>query len=130
MSFTENDRKLQPESGRSFPPSREATPFNESIASALKADFGSARSVVKHVARLTGANDRTVRNWFEGNNGPSGENLVSLMRHSDAVMDVVLLLSRRGRSARGVALLTLRDKLSDAVAAIDAIEAASRDLEG
>lgn len=27
------------------------------------------------VAMITDANERTVRNWFEGKNGPSGESL-------------------------------------------------------
>jgi len=128
MSFTENDRKLRSRIGRSFPgDGHDGLPFNETIAGALRADFGSAPSVVKHVARLTGANDRTVRNWFEGNNGPNGENLVRLMQHSDAVLDVTLVLSRRGRIARGAAIVALRDKLVAAVAAIDAMEVTPRD---
>jgi hypothetical protein len=124
MSFTENDRKLQTGIGKAFHARdrQDRPPFNETIAEALRADFGSAPSVVKHVARLTGANNRTVRNWFEGNNGPSGENLVRLMQHSDAVLDVVLVLARRSRMARGVAILSLRDKLVAAVVAIDDME--------
>ena len=47
------------------------------------------------VVQLTGANDRTVRNWFEAKNGPSGELLVALCRHSDEVLDTVLRLAGR-----------------------------------
>jgi hypothetical protein len=71
------------------------------------------------IARLTETNEPTVRNWFEGKNGPSGENLVSLMRHSDAVLDIALLLSGRDRIAAGVALVPLREQLVAAVAVID-----------
>jgi hypothetical protein len=51
----------------------------------------------------------------------------TMMRHSDAVLDVTLELSRRSRMARGVAIMVLRDKLVVAVAAIDALDAATRD---
>ncbi|MCW3101517.1 MAG: hypothetical protein JWL77_7135 [Chthonomonadaceae bacterium] len=129
MSFTENDRKLRTRIGKTFHggDDRDGMAFNQTIAGALRADFGSAPSVVKHVARLTGANDRTVRNWFEGNNGPSGENLARLMQHSDAVLEAVLAISHRSRIARGIAILSLRDKLVAAVAAIDAMEVTPRD---
>ena len=74
---------------------------------------------MKRVARLTAANERTVRNWFEGKNGPSGENLVSLMQHSDAVLDMALVRSGRDRIAAGVALVALREQHIAAVAIID-----------
>ena len=53
--------------------------FFEVIPSTLRAEFGSSTSSVKTVARLTRTNERAVRNWSDGKNGPSGENLVSLM---------------------------------------------------
>ncbi|MGZ6037864.1 MAG: hypothetical protein ACXWKR_04290 [Phenylobacterium sp.] len=122
MSFTENDRKFRSKIGKSFPSGDgyDSRPFALAIAGALKADFGSAPSAVKRVARLTTANERTVRNWFEGKNGPSGENLVSLMQHSDAVLGVALALSGRGQVAAGLAMVALRDQLVAAVAIIDA----------
>ena len=85
MSFTENDRKIQSESGKSFPTSNEhARPlFVKTIALALKEEFGGGPSAIKTAARLTRANERTVRNWFEAKNGPSGENLIPLLRYSD-----------------------------------------------
>jgi len=44
-----------------------------------------------------------VRNWFEGKNGPSGENLMALIRYSDAVLAMVLQLSGRRASFRPLA---------------------------
>ena len=95
-------------------------PFVEVVASALKADFGSAPSAVKQVARMTNANERAVRNWFDGKNGPSGENLVTLIEHSDAVFGIVLQLSGRKLFAAHMGLQDLRTRLIAVVAAIDA----------
>jgi hypothetical protein len=36
-----------------------------------------------------------VKYWFAGERGPSGEHLVSLARHSDAVLIALLALSDR-----------------------------------
>lgn len=78
MSFTENDRKVRSEIGKAFPSGGTAEPllpFVEAIARALRADFGSSPSTMKTVARMTGTNERTVKNWFDEKNGPTGENL-------------------------------------------------------
>jgi hypothetical protein len=40
--------------------------------------------------RWTRANERTVKNWISGTNGPSGEHLIEILRHSDLVFDRVL----------------------------------------
>jgi hypothetical protein len=45
--------------------------------------------------RWTGASERTVKNWFAGTNGPRGEHLLVLARHSDAVFDTLLELGGR-----------------------------------
>jgi hypothetical protein len=125
MSFTENDRKLRSKTGKSFPNGGryDGPPFVGAITEALKVDFGGGPSSVKRIARLTRTNERAVRNWFEGRNGPSGENLVSLMHHSDAVFGAVLALSRRDQLTAGLMLGGLREHLMAAVAAIDAVEA-------
>lgn len=124
MSFTENDRKFRSRFGKPFHDGGgyDGRPFAQAIAAALKADFGLAPSAVKRVARLTTANERTVRNWFEGKNGPSGENLVSLMKHSDSVLETALVLSGRGKIAVGLAMAGLREQLVAAVAMIDAAD--------
>lgn len=82
--------------------------------------FEAAPAAVKRVARMTQANERAVRNRFDGKNG---ENLVTLIQHSNAVFGVVLGLSQRSQFAIGVGLSDLRLHLIAAVAAIDAAQA-------
>ncbi|RHW18234.1 hypothetical protein D1610_07070 [Sphingomonas gilva] len=65
----------------------------EAIAEALRIEFGNTPSTIKTVARMTNTNERTVKNWFDAKNGPSGENLVILMHNSQEVLQAVLLLS-------------------------------------
>lgn len=62
-----------------------------------------------------------VRNWFEGKNSPSGENLVILMRHSDLVLRTMLSLADRQDLVLAIGLASLRRQLVDAVAAIDGL---------
>jgi len=96
MSFTENDRIFRSESGKTFPALPGASSsYLLSICAGLNRDFGGAPAAVKTVARLVGANERAVRNWFEGKNGPSGAHLIVLMRHSPAVLEAVLSLAGR-----------------------------------
>ncbi len=98
MSFSDEDRDFRADSGRKFPldPSADTeAAFASVIADALRRDFGAVPTRVKHIARLTGANPRTVKNWIQGQNGPSGAGLVVLMRHSDAVTEAVLALADR-----------------------------------
>lgn len=86
MSFQKDDRNIRLTN----------LEYETAIAAALRAAFGDSRSAIKVVARMTGANERAVRNWFEGRNGPSGSHLISLIRHSDPVLITVLSLSGRG----------------------------------
>jgi len=98
MSFSRMGRKVRAKDGKGFPidPGADtAATFALVIADALRRDFGTSPAKVKHIARLTGANVRTVQNWIYARNGPNGAGLVVLMRHSDAVMDAVLSLAGR-----------------------------------
>ena len=65
------------------------------IADALRHDLGTTHQAVKSVMRWTGASERTVKYWFAGTGGPSGEHLIALARHSDAVLAVILQLAGR-----------------------------------
>ena len=60
-----------------------------------------------------------MRNWLEGKNGPTGSNLVILMRQSDRVLGTVLELADRRDLGLAVGLTSLRARLIDAVAEID-----------
>ena len=95
-----------PKKGNSFPPShtrlksegnREANSkvFAAEVAAALNNELGETRAHIKIVAAWTGANERTVKNWFAGHYGPSGDHLVTLIRYSDAVLSAVLSMANR-----------------------------------
>jgi hypothetical protein len=85
--------------------------FPQKIASAMRREWGATPSARKEVGRITRANERAVRNWFEGRNGPSGENLMSLIRASDAVFETVLALSGRRSDLSAVHVPALRERL-------------------
>jgi hypothetical protein len=65
------------------------------IADALRRDFGETHAAVKIVVGQTNANERAVKNWFMAKNGPTGKNLVDLVRASDEVLKAVLIMSGR-----------------------------------
>jgi hypothetical protein len=118
MSFTKKDRKILSETGKTFP---EISPESlaSAVAIALRSEFGATPSAMKTVARLTHSNERAVRNWFEGKNGPSADNLVILMRHSNHILKTVLELADRPDLVLAVGLAGLREQLVDVLAAID-----------
>ena len=82
---------------------------------------GKLAAGVKIVASWTGANEKTVKNWFAGRYGPSGEHLVALARHSDEVLGTFLALA--GRQDLMVAM-----KLVAAEKAIEELLAAVREM--
>jgi hypothetical protein len=108
MSLTKNDRKHRSKSGNSFPTMTVPTgpKFVAAVADALRAEFGNSAGAAKRIGRLTASNERAGRNWLDGKNGPSAENLVALMSQSDHILRAVLDLA--GRSE-----LTLATDLSD-----------------
>ncbi len=111
MSFSTDDRKFRGENGNRFPidPAAETGALlAEVVAEALKVDFGNIPSRVKHLARLTGTNERTVHNWLLARNGPSGTALVVLMRHSDAVTEAVLSLADRSEQFKAAKLMKVK----------------------
>lgn len=103
MSRHKNDRKFQTKAGKGIPEgSRTANEslsrrevFTRVMAAALREEYGHTGSAIKTVAVVADANERAVRNWFEAKNGPSGMHLVSLIQHSDRVMEALLTLSGR-----------------------------------
>ena len=119
MSSTENVRKVQPKSGKPFPKEPRYDDFVAAIAAALKAEYEGKPGSVKAVGRLTHRNERAVRNWFEGRHGPSAENLVQLIRHSDHVLNAVLHLSGRTELAKAGELLRFREDLRGLLQSMD-----------
>ena len=70
----------------------------------------------------TGVGERTVKNWFAGKNGPNGKNLVELVRHSDEVLEVLLLMAGREDILAGKLLVYARDKLVEMLEIIDQLQ--------
>ena len=95
--------------------------FVEEIAAALKRSLGNSRAGVKTVAAWTGANEKTVKNWFSATYGPSGAHLIALARHSDEVLSTFLTMA--GREDLMVAI-----KLAAAEQAVEELLEAVRQL--
>lgn len=121
-----------PKKGKFFPyrnvhddrgSAQEKSSFAAEIAAALHRSLGSTRAGVKMVADWTGANEKTVKNWFSGRYGPSGEHLAVLVRHSDEVLNTFLVMA--GRQDLMVAI-----KLAAAEQAIMELLIAVRSLAG
>jgi pyruvate/2-oxoglutarate dehydrogenase complex dihydrolipoamide dehydrogenase (E3) component len=93
--------------------------FPKLIAHALQEEWGSSSSSRKIVSRITSANERAVKNWFEARNGPSGENLVELIRHSDAVFEAILVASGRRPYLQAIKLEAMEQPLRQLLEIID-----------
>lgn len=92
--------------------------FVEEIASALKRSLGDSRAGVKTVARWTGANEKTVKNWFSGTYGPSGVHLIALARHSDEVLCTFLAIAGREDLMVAIKLATAEEAIADLLDAV------------
>src|SRR5665213_1778801 len=88
-------RNMFPKTGRKLPAGDRAAPYASTIADALRADLGHSHQAIKTLMRWTRANERTAKNWLSGTNGPSGEHLLKIIRHSDLVFECVLSLIDR-----------------------------------
>lgn len=116
MSPPDKVRNLRAVSGKEFPR------FSEAIAGALRKEFGGTHAAIKTVVNLTGANERSVKNWFAARNGPSGEHLIVLTRHSDQVLETVLLLAERQDLITAKKLVDARQKLREILAILAEIQ--------
>ena len=69
--------------------------FAGEIAAALRRSAGTGGEGIKIVASWTGANEKTVKNWFSGRYGPRGEHLAVLVQRSDEVLSTFLVMAGR-----------------------------------
>src|SRR3954463_2395555 len=122
MSFAKDDRKNQPIHGKSLHSER----FSDAVARALHREFDQTHSAVKTVVALTGANERAVRNWFEAKNGPNGEFLIALCRHSDQVLETFLLLAGRTDHLRARKIARAKDILQEILGLLSELESEDR----
>ncbi|MFT3940310.1 hypothetical protein [Rhodopseudomonas sp.] len=90
---------MLPEKGRSLtsgiggegPPRR----YADIISLALKTELDDSRRTIKTVRRWTKASERSVKNWLSGSCGPDGDHLIALLIHSETVLQMLLIASRR-----------------------------------
>ena len=94
-------------------------PYAATAALALRDELGDSHRAIKVVMRWTGASERTVKNWFAATRGPTGEHLVSLVRHSDVVLDAFLRLTGREALMVAVNLADARSKLVEMLEIVD-----------
>jgi chloramphenicol 3-O-phosphotransferase len=108
-----------PKKGKVFPPSTGmpsgAISYATAIGQALRQELGGTNQAIKVLVRWTGANERTVKNWLTGRNGPSGEHLVALIRHSSIALNTVLYLADRKQAIVGEELAQTREMLVDMI---------------
>lgn len=104
-----------------------ASEYRHAISSALFKELGGAGRAAKDTARWTGASERTAKNWISGTYGPTGENLIELMRHSDTVLAVVLVLAGRDEERIARRLSLARNELAEVLNSLDAICGAGDD---
>lgn len=107
--------------GTVFPGAENLGSFPKAVAFALKNELGSTHQAVKIIMRWTGAGERTVKNWLAGTSAPSGEHLVDLIRHSNDVLEVFLILSGRHHLVAIQKIAAARNKLEETVEQIDAL---------
>src|SRR5215510_875847 len=122
MSLTTNDRKNRSIHGKTLHAER----FADAIARALHQEFDHTHAAVKTVVALTGANERAVRNWFEAKNGPNGEFLIALCRHSDQVLETFLLLAGRRDHLRARKLARAKETLREILEMLSDLESEDR----
>src|SRR5947208_1580029 len=118
MSFSKDDRKNQSIHGKSLHAER----FSEAIARALHREFDQTHSAIKTVVALTGANERAVRNWFDARNGPNGEFLIALCRHSDQVLETFLLLAGRTDHVKARKIVKATNKVFEILSLIQTLD--------
>ena len=130
MSFRKKGRKVRPVSGITFPRSSgtveksDSYDFKAVIAETLRETYGRSGRSIKTVMAYTGVGERAVKNWFGGKNGPNGENLVELVRHSDEVLEALLLMAGREDILAGKLLVDAHEKLVEMIEIIDQLHAA------
>jgi hypothetical protein len=88
-------RLLPPESGLDGRPKR----YAKYVSLALKSELGDTRRTIKTVQRWTRASERTVKNWLSASAGPSGDHLIAMLYHSDTMLHMILIASKRPQLA-------------------------------
>lgn len=85
--------------------------FAEVIAEALQQAADEKEITIKTVANWTGADARTVKNWFSGRYSPSAEHLIVLMRHCDPVLVSLMRMANRNSFLMGARIEQIERRL-------------------
>lgn len=115
---------MLPKTGKKLPAAnaslevRGATDYASVIALALRREFNNSRHAVKILMRWTGASERTAKNWISAQRGPSGQDLISLARHSSEVMQAFYVMTGR-TELDSSAQFELREMLMRAIDLLD-----------
>ena len=122
MSFP-NKGKFFPKKNRSYKVDREQEQslFVDEIASSLQQSLGNSRVAIKTVVTWTGANEKTVKNWFAGRYGPSGPHLVALVQHSDEILSTFLSMAGREDLMVSTKLKVAEEAIKELLSAIQLI---------
>jgi hypothetical protein len=70
------------------------------------------------VAAWTGANEKTVKNWFSGVYGPRGAHLIALARHSDEVLATFLAMAGRENLMVAIKFAVAEDAITELLNAV------------
>jgi len=115
--------KMFPKKGKVFPGSGQTAhdemTYPSAIAAGLRKELGDTHQAVKIVMKWTGANERTVKKWLAGTNGPRGEHLIHLFRHSEQVFDAFLSLAGREQLLVAKKLIAARHAIGEVLEIID-----------
>ncbi len=84
-----------PKMGTTGPSAADQARYRQAIADTLRRELGHTHQAIKTVMRWTGASERTAKYWLSGERGPSGEHLIRLAQHSDAVLITILTMAER-----------------------------------
>jgi hypothetical protein len=127
MSHPKKDRMIQSEFGKDIRREDLEGPigsgrFARIVADALNREFGGTHGAIKRVVGLTQANERAVKNWFLAKNGPDGAHIVALMRHSNEVLETLLILAGRKDVLTAKTLLDARKTLEHMFRLLDELQ--------
>jgi hypothetical protein len=114
---------MLPKNCRSFPKGGKGSQcYAAIIGNTLRAELGGSHQCIKTIMKWTGAKERTIENWLAGANGPSGEHLIELIRHSDEICYLVLRSAGRNEALASIRVANARRHLIGAIAELDRIE--------
>jgi hypothetical protein len=108
-----------PKKGIVLPGGQILKSYRAAVAHALRHELGDTHRAIKTTMRWSGAGERTVKNWFNGKSGPSGEHLIGLIHHSDYMLEVMLLLARRPQASIAPKLIHAREQVAEILQRID-----------